>query len=204
MKQSRSYQMIDAAKVVDNLLEKVPQFVEVLPTNEAQCRPLTKLEPEQQREAWTRAVELAGGKVPSGRIVKDIVQRIKEKVPVPNPYHVGEVCRIIASSEPELKGKGSQWCIVSEIHEFSCTVKIYQGEITIRLENLRLIDYSTADCEALGRLRDRLHLIYSEDLEETALALVDLLAKLNRPYLTPLEEKLLALLERDRNDAQSQ
>ena len=157
--------------------------------------PLSQIEPEQQREAWTKAVESAGGKVPSGRIVKDIVQRIKERVRPPNPYHVGDICRIIASDEPELRGKGGQWCIISEIHEFSCTVKIYQGEITIRLDNLRLIDYSTADCEALARLRDRLHQLYSQELEETAVALVDLLAKLDRPYLTALEEKLLAVLE---------
>ena len=114
---------------------------------------------------------------------------------MPNPYHVGDVCRIIASSDPELKGKGGQWCIVSEVHEFSCTVKIYQGEITICLENLRLIDYSTADCEAIASLGDRLHQLYLQDLEETAVALVDLIAKLDRPYLTPLEEKLLAVLE---------
>jgi hypothetical protein len=167
---------------------------QILPTRENQVRPLTKLEPEQQLQAWTKAVESAGGKVPSGRIVKDIVQRIKERVRPPNPYHVGDICRIIASDEPELRGKGGQWCIISEIHEFSCTVKIYQGEITIRLDNLRLIDYSTADCEALAQLRDRLHQLYSQELEETAVALVDLLAKLDRPYLTALEEKLLAVL----------
>ena len=199
------YQLIDAANVVDNLIACAPteeskmcaNGAQILPTTERQVRPLTKLEPDKQVEAWTKAVESAGGKVPSGRIVKDIVQIIKEKTQkaVPNPYHVGDICRIIASSDPELKGKGGQWCIVSEIHEFSCTVKIYQGEITIRLDNLRLIDYSTADCEALARLGDRLHQLYLQDLEETAVALVDLLAKLDRPYLTPLEEKLLVLLE---------
>ena len=150
---------------------------QILPSSERQVRPLTKLEPEQQREAWTKAVESAGGKVPSGRIVKDIVQIIKERVRPPNPYHVGDICRIIASDEPELRGKGGQWCIISEIHEFSCTVKIYQGEITIRLDNLRLIDYSTADCEALARLRNRLHQLYSHELEETAAALVAFWAK---------------------------
>ena len=190
-----------ATEVVENLLTNGEQIEmltigsQILPSSERQVRPLTKLEPEQQREAWTKAVESAGGKVPSGRIVKDIVQRIKERVRPPNPYHVGDICRIIASDEPELRGKGGQWCIISEIHEFSCTVKIYQGEITIRLDNLRLIDYSTADCEALARLRDRLHQLYSQELEETAVALVDLLAKLDRPYLTALEEKLLAVLE---------
>ena len=88
-----------------------------------------------------------------------------------------------------------QWCIISEIHEFSCTVKIYQGEITIRVDNLRLIDYSTADCEALAKLRDRLSSLYSDDLEEVARCNLDFLGKLDRPYLTPLEEKLLAVLE---------
>ena len=63
------------------------------------------------------------------------------------------------------------------------------------MENLRLIDYSTADCEALAQLRERLHQLYYQELEETAVALVDLLAKLDRPYLTALEEKLLAVLE---------
>ena len=212
MKRAHSYRLIEAAFVLDNLSAECipmgdtqqespttysmsPNGRQILPTSERQVRPLTKLKPEQQREAWTKAVESAGGKVPSGRIVKDIVERIKEKVPVPNPYHVGEICRIIASSDPELKGKGGQWCIVSEIHEFSCTVKTYQGEITIRLENLRLIDYSTADCEALTHLCDRLHQLYSDDLEEVARCNLDFLGKLDRPYLTALEEKLLAVLE---------
>lgn len=31
-----------------------------IPASESQARPLTKLEPEQQREAWDRANELAG------------------------------------------------------------------------------------------------------------------------------------------------
>jgi hypothetical protein len=212
-KRRHPYQLIDAANVVDNLIAGAPtegskmcaigaqkemltNGEQILPTSERQVRPLTKLEPEQQREAWAQAVESAGGKVPSGRIVKDIVQRIKERTQpaVPNPYHVGEVCRIIAALDPELKGKGGLWCIVSEVHEFSCTVKTYQGEITIRLDNLCLIDYSSADYEAMAKLCDRLHQLYAQDLEETAVALVDLLGKLDRPYLTALEEKLLALL----------
>ena len=129
MKQSRSYQLIDAAGVVDNLsskvpqivevstestdkvphtesvtddfTDKVPQIVEVLPTNEAQCRPLTSLEPDQQREAWQKAVEQAGGKVPSGRIVKSIVDQILQRRPVPNNWHVGEVATIIVKDNPE-------------------------------------------------------------------------------------------------------
>ncbi|WP_414624320.1 hypothetical protein [Calothrix sp. CCY 0018] len=46
---SRSYQFIDAAIVVDNLLE-CPQIVDIFPIREGQVRPLTSLEPSQQRE----------------------------------------------------------------------------------------------------------------------------------------------------------
>jgi hypothetical protein len=151
-----------------------------------------------QKSHWAQAVESAGGKVPSGRIVKDIVQRIKERTQpaVPNPYHVGEVCRIIAASDPELKGKGGLWCIVSEVHEFSCTVKTYQGEITIRLDNLRLIDYSSADCEAMAKLCDRLSSVYSDDLEEVEKLNLSYLGKLERPYLTLVEERILEAIAR--------
>ncbi|MGH2413708.1 MAG: hypothetical protein ACRDEA_08460 [Microcystaceae cyanobacterium] len=46
----RPYQLIEAADVVDNLLEKCVQFVHILPTKEGQVRPLTQLDPNQQRE----------------------------------------------------------------------------------------------------------------------------------------------------------
>ncbi|TAF05725.1 MAG: hypothetical protein EAZ76_18850, partial [Nostocales cyanobacterium] len=77
----------------------------ILPTSERQVRPLVSLEPEQQRLAWQQAVEQAGGKIPSGRQVQDIVDIIRERTKVPNPYHVGEVCILLPKDNPELKGK---------------------------------------------------------------------------------------------------
>ncbi len=70
--------LISAAEVVDNL--KREQFVlrtNVLPTKESQCRSLARLSPEKQQIAWHKAVEKAGGKVPSSRIIKEAVQEIK-------------------------------------------------------------------------------------------------------------------------------
>ena len=53
------------------------KFTSVLPTKESQCRPLAKLPPQRQREAWCKAVELAGGKkVPSARLVKKAIKEI--------------------------------------------------------------------------------------------------------------------------------
>lgn len=54
MSRPRAYQMIEAASVVTNLSTTVD-----IPSTERQARPLATLEPEQQREAWKRAVETA-------------------------------------------------------------------------------------------------------------------------------------------------
>jgi hypothetical protein len=59
-------------------IARSPIGAQILPTNERQVRSLVQLEPEQQREAWQQAVVEAGGKVPSGRIVKDIVERMQQ------------------------------------------------------------------------------------------------------------------------------
>lgn len=52
-------------------------MVNILPTNERQCREVAKLPSHQQPQAWLASVERANGKVPSGRIVKEVVSEIK-------------------------------------------------------------------------------------------------------------------------------
>jgi hypothetical protein len=73
----QSYLLMDAAIVFENLEQKCDQIDHILPTAEGQVRPLTKLEPQQQQQAWQLSVEQAGGKVPTGKIVKDVVQRVR-------------------------------------------------------------------------------------------------------------------------------
>lgn len=70
LKQSRAYQMIDAAKVSTNL--KSSTNVE-LPQKESQARPLTKLPADQQAPAWEKAVEIAGGEQPTAKQVEEAV-----------------------------------------------------------------------------------------------------------------------------------
>src|SRR5512138_440401 len=68
LRKSRIYQLMDAAEVVENL--KSSTIVELsggnipLPVNEAQARPLAKLDVEMQRQVWRRAIETA----PEGKI----------------------------------------------------------------------------------------------------------------------------------------
>ena len=166
-----------------------------MPTNEWQVRPLTKLDPDIQPEAWEQAVESANGKVPSHRIVKDVVQRIMERTQVPNTYQIGEVCQILVKDNPELRGKGGGWAIVSQVNDFSCTVKMWDGEYTIGLQHLKSFNYLPAECEQMPEICDRIRRVYSDLLEETVKNLLQSLGKLNRPYLTAVEEKLLSVLE---------
>ncbi|MDJ0581135.1 hypothetical protein [Crocosphaera sp.] len=235
MKQSRSYQLMDAAIVVDNLLpkvppmvevsandsqkvppmveandnlnkvpqsvevsddsNKVPPMVEVLPTSERQVRPLTKLEPDQQREAWAKAVEQAGGKVPSGRIVKSIVDKIRERKPVPNPWHKGDVAMIMVKDNPDLRGKGGCWCVITEVHDFSCTVRLWDGNYQVKPENLKELPYSNEQQEEVRKLCDRLSKITLDEVEKPMKDFLRGLGKIDRPWLTDFEEKVLRMLE---------
>ncbi len=107
-KRARSYQLIDAAVVFENLStfsseddsqqkgenlstnsrqnsssensqQPLALSIRILPTKETQVRPLAKLEPEVQRKVWQQAVEQADGKIPTERLVRGIVERLKEK-----------------------------------------------------------------------------------------------------------------------------
>ena len=50
MSRPQAYRLIDAAEVAKNLSP-----IEDIPTSEGVTRPLTKLQPDQQREAWALA-----------------------------------------------------------------------------------------------------------------------------------------------------
>jgi hypothetical protein len=164
------YRLIEAAGVVDNLIKMCPIWtqneieddpptvhsdqVQILPTSEGQVRPMTKLEPQQQQEVWQTAVQEAGGKVPTGRIVKDVVQHVMERTKVPNTYQIGEVCQIVVKDNPELRGKGGCWAIVSAVNDFSCSVRMWNGEYGVGLQHLKSYDYLPADCEQMQVICD--------------------------------------------------
>lgn len=205
------YRLIEAAEVIDNLRKMCPnwtqnetgsedvetnsQSVQILPTAEGQVRPLTKLKPQQQQEAWQQAIKVAGSKVPPARIVKDVVQRIMDRTKVPNTYQLGEVCQILAKDNPELRGKGGYWGIVDHVGEYSCTVKTWDGEYTVGLQHLKSFNYLPAECEQMRQICNRIGRVYSSSLEESVQKFLEMLGKVNRAYLTALEEKLLNVLE---------
>ncbi|PMB16297.1 hypothetical protein [Fischerella thermalis] len=194
---SQVYRYIHAASTYDNL--RFPNgFGEIFPTAERQIRDLYNLEPQLQREVWQTATDLAAGQ-PSSRIVKEALLQVLIKYgKVQNPYSIGEVCQIIAKSNPQLKDKNGCWCIVKKIDASSCTctVATMYGQCTITVDHLKSLNYSDTERELRQQLCDRLNKLYNRgNLEEAAISVLKQLGRIQRPYLLPLEENLLRTLE---------
>lgn len=86
--QSRVYQLLDFARIERNLSTNGGNLP--LPTSERQARPLTKLEPEVQRQAWQKAVDTApNGKV-TAKYVEQVVNEFREVAISPARFHAEE------------------------------------------------------------------------------------------------------------------
>ena len=77
---AHAYRLMDSVKVINNVSESETKQ----PINLEQTRPLSKLEPAQQREAWQKAVETAPeGKVTAAHVSKVVKEITGEQ---PKPY----------------------------------------------------------------------------------------------------------------------
>ncbi|MBV8887483.1 MAG: hypothetical protein JO235_26275 [Chroococcidiopsidaceae cyanobacterium CP_BM_RX_35] len=195
----RPYQLIDAADVIENLFltDDVEDLctigTQTWPTNERQVRDLVDLAPEEQRQVWQKAVEAAGGKVPSGRIVKTIVERLKEK-PLPQTplsYMRGDAFILQGLSGPERRYNNC-WAIAREILEFSLKVETHDGKLQVKPENLEPID-DRAVHRQLAALLKRIQRLRKFELDRGAIGVLELLGK--QTFLTEVEERLLTVLE---------
>ena len=171
---------------------------QILPTAERQVRPITSLDEDEQVIAWSAAVEEAGNRVPSSRVVKEVVQRIKDKERPPLSFQVGEVCSLVAKDNPELRGKSGCWCIVHEVYELSCLVQTWDNEYILHPQHLKSLGYSTEESEQMFIIGERMTSLHETGkLDEAALWILNGLARIKQPSLTDLEEKLLSFLEKE-------
>ncbi|MHC5762844.1 hypothetical protein, partial [Nostoc sp.] len=197
-----AYLKISATVVYENLQKFLPTIGRQIPmpTNERQLRFLAKaeLEPAVQANVWQQAVEQAGNKIPSGRIVKDVVDRIRESPKVPNPYHVGEICVLLPKDNPDLRGKGGYWGVVTHVGEYSCTVQTWDGDYTVKIEHLKSLELLDEDCQFMQQLCVRLQQLHQVARRDEAVDwLLQGLGKQAKPYLSSLQAKLLAAMERE-------
>ena len=185
------YQLIEAAAVVDNLCASSAQ---ILPTSEYQVRSLTALEPEEQCQVWQEAINQAGGKVPASRIVKGIVERLKEKpLQTTASYNVGDAFTLTGLSGPERKYNGC-WAIALSVHNFTVEVDVHDAVLIVKPDNLNQIDLPDAQRQLPVTLKRIKRLRDCGLLDRGAYNVLEDLGR--HIYLTEVEEILLAALEK--------
>ena len=123
---------------------------------------------------------------------------LKEKQLTPFPYQVGEVVRISAKNEPQLRGFAGCWAVITAVHEFSGDIQMWNGTATnIHPQHLSSLGYNPSECESKKQLCERITKIIEQSPEATAMQFLSILGRQRAPELTELEEKMLSLLERE-------
>ncbi|MBD2309556.1 hypothetical protein H6G17_29385 [Chroococcidiopsis sp. FACHB-1243] len=185
---------IAAATVIENLRTNGSQ---ILPTSERQVRDLLKLEPDEQCQVWHQALVASNGKVPSGRIVKGIVEQLKEKplVFAKDYCQVGDVFTLVRLEGKEKKYNGCS-CVAVEPRDFTIMVDVHDTTLTVKPENLNKID-SPEVHRQLPQILQRIRRVreFPGFRDRAAYAMLEHLGK--QTYLTPLEDKLLQVIERE-------
>ena len=79
---AHAYRLMDSVKVINNVSDSETKQ----PINLEQTRPLSKLEPAQQREAWQKAVATA----PEGKVTAAHVSKVVKEITGEQPKHKPE------------------------------------------------------------------------------------------------------------------
>lgn len=204
-KRAHSYRLIDAATVVDNLspirrqnqdeLVLSPMERQILPTKLEQVRPLTKLQPEEQRACWQKAVDLADGKVPTGKIVKAIVERLLEKPPLYASQYcsVGEIFRLQRLTDEQQKYNG-WWGVALEVeNRFTVKCQVYDTTLEIRHENIKRVDMTTEELQKRQEIIERVSRLARCNLDPVVWAMLEVLNR--QAYYTDVQMKFLETAE---------
>ena len=127
----------------------------MLPSAESQVRPLAGLNPEAQPEVWTKAVEVAGGKVPSREIVAQVVQSYRaeqqsqDKKKTKRTIEVGDCIRIKGIPTTELSAFRNWWGFVKDISDDGYEIELPHRTITgVEASNITL---ETVGANALNK-----------------------------------------------------
>lgn len=149
------------------------------------------------RNQERQAVKAAGDKVPSGRQVKDIVDRIRERTKVPNPYREGDICILIPKDNPELRGKSGCWGAITHVGEYSCTIETWEAEYIVKIEHLLALELSDDNCKYMRELLGRMRRLYKLPTRDTMVDnLLIFFGKQSQPYLTEIQEDVFTMIER--------
>ncbi len=182
---------IAAATIWENLYTN---GIQTLPSSERQVRELTTLKAEQQTVVWQQAVEEADGKVPSGRIVKGIVERLKERplFKASDFCSVGDVFTLTRLEGAERKYNGC-WAIARELRDFTIAVDVYDTTFAVKPDNLNPIDLPDVRRQLPQTLKRIKRLRDCGMLDRCVYHFLEGVGR--QIYLTDLESDLLTFME---------
>ena len=109
MTKSRANQLVAAVEVAGNLTTTVA----IAPTSERQIRPLAKLEPGQQRDAWTIATELNSN--PTAAQVQEAVIKTQKKFARPITEEEKRLAEIKALEQERRLGAQNLYAILGTL-----------------------------------------------------------------------------------------
>lgn len=168
---------------------------QILPTNERQVRDLIGLEPDEQRQVWEEAVEEAGGKVPSGRVVKGIVERLKEKpLVLASEYcNVGDIFRLQRLTGSDNKFNG-WWGIALEVeNRFTVQCQVCDKILDIKQENIKWVDMTKEELEIQQKVIERVSRLARCNLDPVVWSMLEVLNR--QVYFTDVQMKFLETAE---------
>lgn len=160
------------------------------------------LEPDEQCQIWDEAVKVAGGFVPSARIVKNmalrykgIVQPVNQQNP-PSPEFApapGDVCLISAAKRSPLRPFDGMWGVVEHAEDERYTVRL---SIAKDLQQCKAQEITRVDLELAADIitvGQRIAALIQFELEPVEYALLEVLQR--STCFTPKQMALLAFLE---------
>ncbi|OWY66009.1 hypothetical protein B7486_39050 [cyanobacterium TDX16] len=167
---------------------------QTLPTRLEQIKPLASLKPDEQRQVWDRAVATANGQVPSGRIVKEIIEQLKEKPPAiaQDDWRVGDIFLLVRLEGKNRKYNGC-WAIALEFTDLTVIVDVHDATLTMKLDNLDKFDSPDVKQQLPQTLKRIRRLREIDSLDRGADNVLEDLG--HHTDLTPVEEGLLSWLE---------
>lgn len=177
----------------DNQSQTTTNGCRVLPTSERQVREVASFEKEVQVQIWSDAVALAEGKVPSSRIVKSVVERIKEKsLHLASDYcERGEVFFLQRLTEVGRKYNG-YWAIAIEVeNRFTVKAAVYNKVVEVKQENMKRIDSEQTQSE-IKEIYEQIRRLLECQLDPIDEAQIEVLCR--RPWFTPRQKQALSAL----------
>lgn len=151
------------------------------------------MNPDEQREVWQQAVEQVGGKVPSGRVVKDVVERLKAKQLTRAADFCVEGAIFTLTRLMEQRKYNGCWAIAIGINDFTVKVEVHDAVLTVKPDNLNPLDDAQTHRELPQLLKRIKQLRDCGMLDRVAYTILESLGR--QTQLTEMEDKVLTFLE---------